>query len=147
MLVSSQVSFIRGHHGGEALKGPQPHANHCRTDCRNGCLSDGLHTMMRFTLQAFERPSCSHMGSYQQMTCQESTSYSSVCCLQGLANLLWRLGDKLCTLAIQGRTGLLQGFKFSFLWTMPNLRVLDRGGSVQQTIDHEDFGKGVGCLK
>ena len=66
--------------------------------------------------------------------------------LQGLASLLRILGDELQSLHVHGRTGLLQGFKFSFLWIVPNLQRLHLD-VVQDTIDQEDFTKGIAYLR
>ncbi len=66
--------------------------------------------------------------------------------LQGLASLLQILGDHLESLRVHGNTGLLGGFKFSLLWTVPDLRRLHMD-AVKQTIDEADFEKGIACLK
>ena len=60
--------------------------------------------------------------------------------------LLVILGEKLECLSIDGRTGLLHDFKFSFLWIVPNLEVLHLD-NVAHLIDLEDFGKGIACLR
>ncbi len=60
--------------------------------------------------------------------------------------LLVILGEKLQCLTVNGHTGLLHDFKFSCLWMVPNLELLHLV-DVAHTIDQEDFGKGISCLR
>ena len=66
--------------------------------------------------------------------------------LQGLPFLLAILGDRLYSLEVYGRTGLLDDFKLCTLWTVPNLRQL----SLNDLLDYlapQDFERGMTCLR
>ncbi|CAL5222866.1 g5292 [Coccomyxa viridis] len=65
---------------------------------------------------------------------------------EDLATLLAVLGEKLHRLSVDGKTGLLDEFRFCFLWAVPNLRQLDLD-SIAHKIKQKDFEKGVACLR
>ena len=66
--------------------------------------------------------------------------------LQGLPFLLAVLGNRLHSLEVWGRTGLLDDFKCSTLWTVPNLRRLSLE-NVYVDLDLQDFDRGIACLR
>ncbi len=56
------------------------------------------------------------------------------------------LGQKLQCLSVHGSTGLLDGFKFRYLWMAPNVRQL-KLEHLTKAIDQEGFEKGIACLR
>ena len=56
------------------------------------------------------------------------------------------LGQKLRCLSVQGSTGLLDGFKFCYLWMAPNVRQL-KLERLTKIVDQEGFEKGIACLR
>ena len=67
-------------------------------------------------------------------------------CLQDIAPLLAVVGKKLSRLEVHGPTGLLDAFKFTYLYTVPNLQTLIIK-DIQHRLDHEDVERGLATLR
>ena len=66
--------------------------------------------------------------------------------LQGLPILLAVMGAKLQCLQVDGWTGLLADFNFSFLWTVPNLQRLSLL-NLPYYLKEKEFERGIACLR
>ncbi len=60
--------------------------------------------------------------------------------------LLAALGETLHCLSVEGNTGLLHGFVYGSLQSVPNIRQLSLD-FLEHQIDPEDFAKGIACLR